>query len=396
MNRKETVLKTVIALLSLLIVAGIVFLISRTLSTNDVEEEEQERQGEQVVEDPVDTPPSLPIFYNDVFELPLIGAAGYTSVEEDLYGSPDPGSEVLTVLLPGTPFEIRAEYGEWWMIRTENQEGWIRHQAAFVNMPDIAPSIVYDHANSYSSLFMSSYTEIPDVTGESISNMIDFNDRLNREEFIFPILYSTAQKLFQAQQLAMLNGETLVLYESFRSQENSVLVRESLVELIEENEEVEEGVTEAPWSIGWFIHSGISNHNRGAAVDISLAQVNEVVESVVGDYLFMEVTDYTEYEMHTPMHELSVDSAIFEEPISSMDRDGWRELDIHPDASEHAVRLQEYMVGGGFTPLASEWWHFNDLDILELLGPDASTGDFDISRTINSQPEWQDVQENID
>ncbi len=82
---------------------------------------------------------------------------------------------------------------------------------------------------------------------------------------------------------------------------------------------------------------------------------------LVADYLFMKVTDYAEHEMHTPMNELSVDAAIYEEPIRSIDRDGWRELNI-----------------------------------LEALGPDASTLDFDISRTINSQPEWQDVQGNID
>ncbi|MCC5893956.1 MAG: SH3 domain-containing protein [Alkalibacterium sp.] len=393
MKNKDTVLKSLIGVLSILIVLGIGFLISRNFGTSDSLQEEEPPTEQPVPEEPVTPPPSLPIFYNEAFEMPVIGAAGYTSVEERLYSEPDDTSSVKASLASGTPFEIREERGAWWRIRTDENEGWIKHKAAFINLPDVVPSIVYYHTNSRESLFQSSYTDIPGVTGEAISNMIDHNERLDQTEYIFPILYQTAYKVSRAQQLAMLNGETLVVYETYRSQENSELVRESLVELIEENEEVEEGVTEAPWSIGWFIHSSISNHNRGAAIDLSLAQVNEVSEKIVGDYVVREVTDYIIYDMHTPFHELSVDSALFVEPISSMDRDGWRELDFHPDVVDASKRMVNYMVEAGFTPLASEWWHFNDLDALEALGPDAGVGDFDITRSINSRPSWEEVEE---
>ncbi len=393
MKNKETVLKSLIAFLSLVIVLGMGFLVSRYLGTPDILEEEQvpptEQQGQ---DDPVTPPPTLPLFYNEDFELPIVGAAGYTSVRERMYDEPGETSSIVGTLDSGTPFEIREEQGGWWRVRTDELEGWIRHKAAFINLPDVIPSIVYHHTNSHESLFQSSFTDIPGVTGEAISNMIDHNERLDRTEFIFPILYSTAYKVSRAQQIALLNGETLVIYETYRSQENSELVREALVELIEENEEVEEGVTEAPWSIGWFIHSSISNHNRGAAIDLTLAQVNEISEKVVGDFVVREVTDYSIYEMQTPFHELSVNSALFEEPISSMDRDGWRELDFNPDVVDASKRMVDYMVQAGFTPLASEWWHFNDLDALEALGPDASVGDFDITRSINSQPSWEEVE----
>lgn len=369
-----------------------IFRLFGTSGTPDEQEQEippvEQGQGE---EEPVTPPPSLPIFYNEDFELPIIGAAGYTSVEERLYQEPGDTSPVITSLDSGTPFEIREERGGWWRIRTDEVEGWIMHRAAFINLPDVIPSIVYYHTNSQESLFRSSFTDIPGVTGQAISNMFGQNDRLEKTEFVFPILYSTAYKLSRAQQNAMINGETLVIYETYRSQANSELVRESLMALIEENEEVEEGVTEAPWSIGWFIHSSISNHNRGAAVDLTLAQVNEVSEKVVGDFVVREVTDFSTYEMHTPFHELSVHSALFEEPISSMDREGWRELNYHPDVVDASKRMVNYMVEAGFTPLASEWWHFNDLDALEALGPDAGIGDFDITRSLNSQPTWEEV-----
>lgn len=405
MNKKERVLKVVIGVLSLLIVIGIGFLLSRIVWTAGTEDEglepEQEENGtEQPTEEPAEEPgaqlPTLPMFFNGNLELPVIGAAGYISVEEGLYDAPEADASLLANLQPGTPFEIRDEAGDWWLIRTEQSEGWIQHEAAFINLPDVIPSIVYDHTNSYDSLFKSSYIDIPDVTGEALSNMTDFNDRLEETEYIFPMLYSSAQKVFYAQQLAMLNGETLVVYESYRSQENSRLIRESLSELIEENEEVEAGVNQGPWSIGWFIHSSISNHNRGAAVDLTLANVNEVEEKVVGDFVVREVTDFDIYEMQTPFHELSADSVLLSAPIAAMDRDGWRKLGFHEDVTEATKRLVDYMDEAGLTPVASEWWHFNDLDAIEALGADASIGNFDISTSINSQPSWEDIEHYFD
>lgn len=403
MKNKERVLKFLIGILSIMIVLGIGFLLSRNLWTVETEDEGQDEEQVQDEEQPTEvdeeddeeqavSEPSLPTFYNGEFELPIIGAAGYASVEEGLYSDTEDASSLLSNLEPGTPFEIREEKGDWWRVRTDDFEGWIRHEAAFINLPDVIPSIVYNHFNSHESLFKSSYTDIPGVTGEAISDMIDYNDRLEEEEYIFPMLYSSAKKVFYAQQLAMLNGETLTVYETYRSQENSILIRETLTELIEENEVVKQGVNQGPWSIGWFIHSSISNHNRGAAVDLSLAQVNEVEERVVGDFIVREVTDFDVYDMQTPFHELSADSVLLSGPITAMDRDGWRELGFHPNVTDSTKRLVSYMDESGLTPVASEWWHFNDLDAIEGLGLDASIGNFDITTSINSKPSWQDIE----
>lgn len=410
MKNNEKFLKGLIGLLSALIFMGIVFLISRSFRGSEVSNQVEPEKAVETVEEAAeetDPTPSLPIFYNEAFELPVIGAAGYTSIAQGLYEEGREEARLIEVLEPGTPFEIREENGRWWRIRTAAREGWITHRQAFINLPDVVPSIVYKHANSQDSLFQSSFVDIPNVTGLAISNMIDHNERLGNTEYIFPILYSTAQKMAAAQQLALKNGDTLIVYETYRSQANSELVRESLAELIEQDEAVEAGVTKAPWSIGWFIHSSISNHNRGAAVDLSLGQVDAVEEISVGDFIAVEVTEYTEYAMHTPMHELSYRSAIFTEPISSRDAEGWREMEINPEATQASVDLKEYMVSAGFTPLASEWWHFNDLDALRDLGVldpeqladsqenEAGIGDFDITETLNSPPLWSEVEEGV-
>lgn len=361
--------------------------------------EEPAEPAEPVEPEPDPEPepaPDLPIWYEDSeFELPIIGAAGYPSVDQALYTEPNESSQTLGVLPAGTPFEIRAEQGEWWYVETAVSTGWLEHKFAFINLPDVIPSIIYNHTNSYDSQFRSSYYDIPDLTGLALYEMRTTNERLDKEEFIMPLLYQSAKKIALAQRLALENSETLVMVETFRPRDTQLLVNEALSDLAEENEEVEQGITEEPWSMTWFINMHVSNHQRGLAVDISLARIDELSERIIGDYHVPEVLAYTEYQMHTPIHELSIDSAIFDRPIAARDRYGWRELDVNPEMTEASLRMQEYLVVAGFTPLASEWWHFNDVDALEDLDEDAGTGEFRITELLNSEPYWEEVQEFI-
>lgn len=346
-------------------------------------------------EEPEEPEPDTPIWHEENhFELPIIGAAGYTSVDQPIYTEPNEESHHLGDLPAGTPFEIRGEQGNWWYVETGAETtGWIEHRFAFINLPDVIPSMVYDHTNSYDSVFRSSYHDIPDLTGEALYNMHGYNERLDQEEFIMPILYQTAEKVAHAQRLALENGETLIMVETFRPRETQQLVNRALADLAADNEEVARGITEDPWSMTWFINMDVSNHQRGVAIDVSLAQVDELDERVVGDYQVPEVVAYTEYEMHTPMHELSAESAIFDRPIAARDREGWRDMEVNPEMTEASLRMQSYLVDAGFTPLASEWWHFNDVDAIDDLDEEAGEGEFFIQETINTVPTWEAVQE---
>jgi len=107
---------------------------------------------------------------------------------------------------------------------------------------------------------------------------------------------------------------------------------------------------------------------------------------VIGDYITLNVSEYVEYDMQTPMHELSVDSVIYTSPFSSSSQTAWLEHDLVDEMTEGSIRLQGYAKEAGLTPIASEWWHFNDLDAVEDLGEDAGIGDFHLTETLNSQP----------
>ena len=55
-------------------------------------------------------------------------------------------------------------------------------------------------------------------------------------------------------------------------------------------------------------------------------------------------------------------------------------------ASEPALGLQRYCTGAGLTPLASEWWHFNDLEAYFQVQDNLGQGDFTITSTHSSAP----------
>jgi len=387
----------VIILLFSIVIVSIVIYLQRSPADDQAGREddvpsEQHEQNEGKEEPNTKEPPELPMWYLDgPFELPIAGAAGYASVKQTLYEEPKADAAILSELAPGTPFEIREESGDYWLVETSSMSGWIEHRFAFINLPDVVPSILYNHTNSYDSRFKTSYLDIPELTGKALNPMIDFNERLEEEEYVMPILYQTAKKVFHAQQLALQNGDSLVIYETFRPRELQLLVNESMEKLAEENEEVAEGITGEPWSITWFINMNVSNHQRGLSLDLSLAEVNELTDQTIGDFKVLKVKDHTEYTMHTPIHELSAESAVFDRPIASADREGWKELEVNPEMTEPALKLQDYMVEAGFNPLASEWWHFNDVDALEDLKKEAGTGEFFIRETVNSTPQWEDI-----
>lgn len=76
-----------------------------------------------------------------------------------------------------------------------------------------------------------------------------------------------------------------------------------------------------------------SNHNRGAAVDVTLVDMKG-----------------RELEMPTGFDDFSEKAHI-------------KSTDISEEAQKNRQILQEAMKRFGFNPILSEWWHFNDKDI---------------------------------
>ena len=292
-------------------------------------------------------------FYNDGDDIP----------DEPLTEDYTPSGRLIRNLPAGQVFVILQEWGGWWHVRlADGEEGWVRHAACFINLPDVIPSIVYNITNSSGSIKISGGFEIPGVTGVPLYNMHVFNHRFGRGMYIVPALYATAKRLFYVQQTALANGDTLVVYEVFRPHATQQLVVNRLNELMRANTYVRAALNTPPWSPTWFISHGVSHHQRGAAVDVSLARVVDYAIAYTADFLYdyRRILNFVMYPMPTAMHDLHPAAATFTAPGSNV---------FASTMTEGAKLMHGYFTRHGFTPLASEWWHFTD-----LRGADAARG----------------------
>ena len=321
-----------------------------------------------------------------LLKLPVVGASGYAPIEILVYGSARVSVNVLGMLQAGQGFTILAEDDEWWLIDSYGLQGWVRNSICFINLPDIIPSIVYNITNTYSSMFKSSFIEIPYITGRALYRGRDFNSRYGREEFIAPVIYGMAPKIFNAQQAALAEGNTLVLYEAFRPADAHNELHYHFSNLVDVNPTVLNGITSENFNIRWFLAESPYNHQRGTAVDLSLARIDDWEVRTSGNYVYLHILEYTEYPMQTPMHELSVAAAIMSSSIYSRSSTGWHGAEISPRASHGTLLLFRYCTEAGLTPLSSEWWHYNDIENTALAIDLDITGEFHIESTYSRAP----------
>lgn len=329
------------------------------------------------------------------FELPINGATGWAAVSMPLRSEPTQGATIIHTLAPGQGFTIIAEYEQWWNVSLGGYydiSGWVLHRGCFVNLPDIVPSVVFNITNAYSSLKRSSGYEIPNITGYGLYEAWAYNRRLGRHEFIVPVLYSTAQRIFEAQQTALADGNTLIIYEAFRPRATQQDVVGNLRRLMDSNASVQRAINTQPWSLNWFIATGISNHQRGVAVDVGLGRIVSYEIRMSGAFSFTHITEIERFTMPTLMHELSPLAATFTRPISSASADAWITAPLAESMTEGAILLQQYLTNAGFTPLASEWWHFNDLAGVRIANEIGIRGEFFTETVYSRTPNFNETE----
>ena len=325
--------------------------------------------------------------YNLDFELPIQGATGYASIQINIRKEASSSSSIVKKLDPGTGFKIIGESGNWLKIKKDDITGWANKLYCMINLPDIIPSIVYDDTNSYSSLFKSSEIDIPNVTGKQLYNNKTYNNRLSKNEYMMPVMYEMALKIMKAQELALEDGYSLKIYETYRPYKAQTRVSTNLRSLMNYNKTVYKGINGGGWNEGWFIAQVLSNHQKGIAMDVSLVKINEYEVGKTGKYKYMIITDYTEEQMPTQMHELSNKAISMSYAVDSNSKTAWEKVPLAQGMTNGAIRLRNYCVEADLTPLCSEWWHFNDLDARENLGNNYSTGRYYITECYSSIPE---------
>lgn len=369
-NKKKIIILIMVALF---LIAAILFGVTKLLSINEKPfvEPAKPQNNKKNTATKQEKKPKDP----GAFELPIEGSTGFASVSMPLKSENSNDSNTKTTLKAGDGFCIIKEDGDLWKVETEKDTGWVSHKYCMINLPDIIPSVIYNNTNSISSVFMSSGKEIPGITGEKLYDAIKMNKRFHENLPLMPVIYSMSPKIYEAQQAALENNESLLLIESYRPSETQRKVVDKLSNLMASDSEVRNGINKSPWSQSWFISTGKSNHQRGIAIDVTLAEVKKIKEVKVGDYVYKKVTDYNEYEMPSAIHELSTLAVSFKKPFDSLTSQ-WKNVSPSDQMNEEALRLQKYCTDTGLTPLASEWWHFDDPESNNNVSGNKSDGNY--------------------
>ena len=322
--------------------------------------------------------------YTDGFELPVSGATGYATAALSIRN--DSGGTVAT-LRPGEAFHILLMDGERYLVENSlGAQGWINRSGTFINLPDVVPSAIYDDCCSSGALFRSSGYELPGITGQSLYETHWYNARLSEVEYAMPVLYEVAVDVARIQRHCLENGDCLMVYQTFRPFQTQMNVAAALRNLANGSEEVRAGFRARGYNQNWFISQGRSNHQLGLALDVSLCRVTDTQLRNSGPCTYLHVIGYEEYEMPSPMHELSSAAGVFVKAIPQMNYQLAASTELLDTMTDGAIKLQKYFMDEGFTPLASEWWHFDDLPVYQNLRLRYGNGDYYLSGCLSSAP----------
>ena len=322
--------------------------------------------------------------YTDDLELPVSGATGYAA--SSLSVRSDSGNTVAS-LQPGEAFRILLMDGDRYLVENNaGAQGWINRGYTLINLPDVLPSAIYEDCCSSGALFRSSGLELPGITGQSLYETYWYNARLNCKEFAMPVVYEVAVDVARIQRHCLENGDCLKIYQTFRPWKTQMDVAAALRSLSGISDVVREGFRAKGYNQNWFISQGRSNHQLGLALDVSLCRVTDTVLRNSGECTYLHVLDYEEYEMPSPMHELSSDAAVFVKAIPQMNYRLASNTELLDTMTEGAIKLQKYFMDEGFTPLASEWWHFDDLPVYQNARLRYGNGNYYLSGCLSSAP----------
>lgn len=248
-------------------------------------------------------------------------------------------------------------------IELDGRVCYIDSNYCMINLPEYVGALCsYDITNSYDSAFMAHGFEIPGLTGEVIKGFEGVC--LWDGSFLVPLLYPTARKLEAAIENARKKGYRLKIYEAFRPHDASVYMYRKASEIqyatlpdstyggeepgvvlfVRETDENGIGFerrktywelmndSNDSFTLSAFVSAGVSRHNLGVALDLTLESLDSG----------------SEMPMQTELHDLSQYSA-------------------RARNNGYAKELSEIMMSAGYKDLYSEWWHFQDDEIKKKL-----------------------------
>lgn len=288
-------------------------------------------------------------------------STGYSAVNNKKYLKEKASnkSKSITLLKAGEPFKILSTNIEekWWKVEYNGKFGYVENAYCFINLPDFIPSITYEITNANQSIYKSSNYDLPNITREKLYNTGKiYNERLGKEEYIVPVAYNFAKKIYNAQQDALEEGYSLKIYDAYRPTSVAKALKNSLANLYKSNSTVKANINYSysngiryTWGQNWFIAQKLSDHSLSSAIDVTLTKKGSTKD----------------LQMPSNMHELSTKAIKYRYAVSSQTtvRNDLYALTM----TKYAKKLDSIMLNNEMNNLASEWWHFQDKSSYTLL-----------------------------
>ncbi len=200
-----------------------------------------------------------------------------------------------------------------------------------INVKKFIPSIEVD-------LDLASSDNLFNMGGEDIPGVSDkqyYTTSGSEKGSACWLRYEVAKRLCKAQAAFKKDGYSIVIYDAYRPYSVTCSIRDNFSNFL----------SQKPWSFrswfgelgeSWFLAQGVSSHNYGRAVDMSLRDTK--TKKLLN--------------MPSTMHTLDKRAAY----------DYWAYS--NSKKAKNALYLKKVMESVGFTYLKSEWWHFqvNDID----------------------------------
>lgn len=229
-----------------------------------------------------------------------------------------------------------------------------------VNLPDLPLAADYDIVYAYASTSRCAGQDIPGVTGQRLPGYADGkqeNPYLGTREFVVPCAYGTARKVKAAADELSSQDLRLLVYDAYRPMTAQLYLSDAFQTEFWNNQTMQESLN--GWALTWYVADGASGHNYGASIDVGVcdAQGNPLPMPSAFDAF-----DESGHLATAPMSSESITQSSYCSTVLQNDAC----MALH-DAFTHA----------GFSELASEWWHFSDVETETALRAAVGDGGLD-------------------
>lgn len=268
------------------------------------------------------------------FSATLYGATAWANQELNIRKEATMNSNIIGTIPVGSKMTILASENtnsKYIKVKYNNLIGYVYSNFILINLPDVIPDMLYEITSASKSTASTANTAIPGITGKNLYGFTKkYNSKIDKETYYVPLLYPTAKKLQRAYNKARSEGYNLKVYDSYRPHDITISTNNYFRKLYNSNNKVKNAINYDKegnyWGPSWFLASSVSAHNKGIALDITITNSNN-----------QELKAQTAYDT------LDTSSIVkYNNTVSN--------------------KLRNIMLSQGFSPLESEWWHFQDND----------------------------------